>query len=93
MEPLCSLYKEDMRLLNLKFNELLVSFVDWLQGLEILQWEIKGNSEPKYELVIQMVEQIEYTLFSGMSLREHNELAPNTAKQFWRSNNAECLKY
>ena len=37
LEPLCSLYKEDMRLLNLKFNELLVSFVDWLQGLEILQ--------------------------------------------------------
>ena len=46
-------------------NGLLIGFVDWFQGLEILQQEIDRHAETEDDLSIQMVKQIEDPLLSG----------------------------
>ena len=65
LEPLCLFCRDKIRSLNMKDNGPLVSFTDCFQGLEITEKKICGNYGPEYQLVIQMVEHIEYTLFSG----------------------------
>ena len=58
LQPLYKLYMEKIISLRLKSNGLLVIIIEQFQGLEILQQQIYRNSEPKYQLIIQMVEDI-----------------------------------
>ena len=46
-------------------NGLLIGFVDWFQGLAILQREIDSNDESEEQIIIKIFEQIEDLIFSG----------------------------
>ena len=59
------LYGENIRLLKINHDGYLGDYIKRFLGLAILWQEIDTNFEPEYRLVTQMVEHIEYPLFSG----------------------------
>ena len=66
LDPLRRIYRENIWSLKLKSGGLLVHYIDRLQGLEIIWREIYKSSKPEYQLVTQMVKQIEDPIFSGL---------------------------
>ena len=65
LDPLRRFYGDKIRQLKLKYDGSLGDYIKQFQGLEILWREIDTQFKPEYRLVTQMVEHIEYPLFSG----------------------------
>ena len=65
LEPLCHLYRDNNGSLKTKVNGLFIIFVYLFQGLAIIWQYIDRSAYTKENLVIKMVKNIEYPLFSS----------------------------